>query len=89
MIPHHRGRRRQVLEHHISTSEVPALPLTEAESQGTTFTVINPMELAGYIPLGTTNQAGAPPLVEAEHRGMGFEVSGVKHQDLWLCDLGC
>ena len=37
LMPHHRGGRRQIFEHHISTSEVAALPLTQVESQGTTF----------------------------------------------------
>ena len=62
LIPHHRGCRRQVFEHPISTGEVTALPLTQVESQGTTFAVTDPMELAGHAPLGATNQAGAPPL---------------------------
>ena len=62
LIPHHRGRRRQVLAQHISTGEVTALPLTQVESQATTFAVTDPMELAGHAPLGATNQAGAPPL---------------------------
>ncbi len=42
LIPHHRGRRRQVLAHPISTSEVTALPLTQAEPQGTAFAVAEP-----------------------------------------------
>ena len=64
LIPHHRGRRRQVFEHHIGTGEVTALPLTQVESQGTTFAVTDPMELAGHAPLGATNQAGGtPPLL--------------------------
>ncbi len=50
LIPHHRGRRRQVLEEHISSSEVTALPLTQVELQGTTFAVVDPMELAGHAP---------------------------------------
>ena len=32
---------------------------------------------------------GASSLVEAGRHGMGFEVSGVNHQDLWLCGVGC
>ncbi len=87
-IPHHRGRRRQALAHHTSTGKVTALPLTQVEPQGTTFAVADPMELAGQAPLGPTNQAGAPPLVEAGHRGMDFDVSGVNHQHLWLCGVG-
>ncbi len=62
LIHHDRGRRRQVFAHPIRTGEVPALPLTPVESQGTTFTVTDPMELAAHAPLGATNQAGAPPL---------------------------
>ena len=62
LIPDHHGRRRQVFEQHISTGEVTALPLTQVESQATTFTVADPMELAGHAPLGTTNQAGGTPL---------------------------
>ena len=37
LIADHRGRRRQVLAQHISTGEATALPLTQVESQGTTF----------------------------------------------------
>ena len=71
------------------------LPLTRVESQATTFTVIDPMELAGHAPLGATSQAEGTPLVEAGRCGMGFEIGGVKHQDLWLrgigwlCGVGC
>ncbi len=61
LIPDHRCHRRQVFAQHISTGEVTALPLTQVESQGTTFTVTDPMELAGHAPLGTTNQAGEHP----------------------------
>ncbi len=82
LTPNHRGRRRQVLEHPISTSEITALPLTQVEPSGTTFAVADPMELAGYAPLGATDQAGGTPLVEAGHRGMGFEISGINHQHL-------
>ncbi len=66
LILHHCGSRRQILEQHISTSEVTALPLTQVEPQGTTFAVADPMELAGHAPLGATDQAGAPSLVEPE-----------------------
>lgn len=85
LIPHHRGPRRQVFAHHTSTGEVTALPLTQVESQGTTFTVTDPMELADHAPLGTTQSGGGhTSLVEAGRRGMGFDVSGVNHQHLWL-----
>ena len=47
------------------------------------------MELAGHPPLGATNQAGISPLVEAGRPAMGFEVSGINHQDIWLWDIGC
>ena len=77
LIPHHRGRRRQVFEHHIGTGEVTALPLTQVEPQGTTFAVADPMELAGHAPLVPPIRRGAPPFVEAGRRGMGFDVSGV------------
>ena len=43
LIPHHRGRRRQVFESHIRTGEVTALPLTQVEPQATTFTVTDPI----------------------------------------------
>ena len=62
LIPHHRCHRRQVFAQHISTGDVTALPLTQVESQGTTFAVADPMELAGHAPLGTTNPAGGTPL---------------------------
>ena len=39
-------------------------------------------------PLGATSQTGDTPLVEAGRRGMGFDVSGVNHQDLWLRTIG-
>ncbi len=87
LIPHHRGRRRQVLAHPISTSEVTALPLTQAEPQRTAFAVADPYGACWSCPLGTTNQAGDTPLVEAGRRGMGFDVSGVNHQHLWLCSI--
>ena len=35
----------------IGTGEVTALPLTQVESQATTFAVTDPMELAGHAPL--------------------------------------
>ena len=84
-----RGRSRQILQHPISASEVTALPLTQVEPQGTPFAVADPIELAGHAPLGATDQVGGTPLVEAGRRGMGFEISGVNHQDLWLWGIGC
>ena len=45
------------------------LPLTRVESQATTFTVIDPMELAGHAPLGATSQAGDPPLLRLDAVG--------------------
>ncbi len=45
------------------------LPLTQVESQATTFTVTDPMEIAGHAPLGATNQAGAPPLLGLDAMG--------------------
>ncbi len=62
LIPDHRCRRRQILAQHISTGEVAASPLTQVESQGTTFAVTDPMELAGYAPLVPPIRRGAPPL---------------------------
>ena len=50
LIPHHRSSRRHILQHPISASEVPALPLTQVEPSGTTFAVADPMELAGHAP---------------------------------------
>ncbi len=53
------------------------------------------MELAGRAPLGSNQSGGVTPLVEAGRRGMGFDVSGVNHQHLWLwgigslCGVGC
>ncbi len=61
LIPHHRGRRQQILQHPISASEVTALPLAQVEPQGTTFAVADPMELSGHTPLGATDQVGASP----------------------------
>ncbi len=70
LIPDHRGRRRQVFEHHIGTDEVTALLLTQVEPQGTTFAVTDPMEPAGHAPLGATNQAGGtPPLLRLDTVG--------------------
>ena len=57
-------------EQHISTGEATALPLTQVESQGTTFAVADPMELVGHAPLGVTNQArGTPPLLRLDAVG--------------------
>ena len=96
LIPHHRGRRRQVFEHPISTSEVTALPLTPVESQGTTLLLSQtPWSLLVVPPLVQPIRRGDPPFVEAGRRGMGFDVSGVNHQHLWLwgigslCGVGC
>ncbi len=95
LIPNHRGSRRQILEHPISTSEVTALPLTQVEPQGTTFAVADHMERAGHAPLCDPSDGVQIPLVEAGCRGMGFEISGVNHQHLWLygigwfCCIGC
>ncbi len=70
LIPHHRGRSQQVFAQHISTGEVTTLPLIQMESQGTTFAVADPMELAGHTPLGTTNQSGGtPPLLRLDAVG--------------------
>ena len=42
------------------------------------------------MPPWYASQAGAPlPFVEAARRGMGFDVSGVNHQDIWLRHIGC
>ncbi len=51
-----------------------------------------PWSLLVMPPLVPPIRWGAPHLVEAGRRGMGFnvsDVSGVKHQDLWLCGIGC
>ena len=91
LIPHHRGRRRQVLAHPIRTGEVTALPFTQVEPQATTFIATDPIGACW----------SCPPFVEAGRRGMGFDVSGVNHQHLWLwgirrlcavgwlCGIGC
>ena len=63
LIPNHRGSRPQTLQHHISASEVTALPLTQVQPQETTFAITEPMELAGHAPLGSTNHAGIRPLL--------------------------
>ena len=79
LIPHHRGRRRQVLEQHISTSEVPALPLTEVESQETTFAAADPMGLAGHAPLVPPIRRGAPPLLRLH--AVGWALMSVRFCD--------
>ncbi len=61
LILHHCGRRRQVLAHPVSTSEVTALPLIQAEPQGTTFAVADPMELLVMPPLVSPIRRGHPP----------------------------
>ncbi len=71
------------------TREVTALPLAQAESQGTTFAVKTPWSLLVMPPLAPSIRRGVPPFVEAGRRGMGFDVSGVNHQDLWLWGIGC
>ena len=77
LIPNRRSSRRQVF----STPSAPVkslhCPLTQVEPSGTTFAVADPMERAGHA-----------PLVEAGHRGVGFEGSGISHQDIWLCGVG-
>ena len=63
LIPHHRGHRRQVFAQHISTGEATALPLTQVESQGTTFYCHRPHGACWSCPLGATNSAQKhPPL---------------------------
>ena len=54
---------RQVLAHHISTGEVTALPLTQVESQGTAFTIINPWSLLVMPPLAPPIRRGDTPLL--------------------------
>ncbi len=61
-IPNHYGRRRQVLEHHISTSEVTVLSLTQVEPQGTTFAVADPWSLLVMPPLAPPIRWGGTPL---------------------------
>ena len=73
LLPNHRGGRRRVLEHPISTSEV-ALSLTQVEPSGTAFAVADPMERAGHAPLGATSQAGVrPPLLRLDAVGWGLK----------------
>ena len=44
---------------------------------------------AGHALLGASNQpGGSTPLVEAGRRGMGFDVSSVNHQHLWISTSG-
>ncbi len=43
-----------------------------------------PWSLLIMPPLVPPIRQGAPPFVEAARRGMGFDVSGVNHQHLWL-----
>ncbi len=75
LIPHHPGRRWQVFEHPISTSEVTALSLTQVEPQGTIFAVADPMERAGYAPPGATSQGGHSPLLRLD--AVGWAVRSV------------
>ena len=77
LIPHHRGRRQQILQPPISASEVTALPLTQVEPQGTTFVVADPMEFAGHAPLAAHQTGLSPPLVKAGCRGIGLEIGGI------------
>ena len=46
------------------------------------------MELAGHPPLAPSIRRGPDPLVEAARRAMGFDVSGVNPQHLWLRTIG-
>ena len=78
LIPHHRGRRWQVFEHHIGTGEVTALPLRRWSRRGPPLLSQTPWSLLVTSPLVLPIRRGAPPLVEAARRGMGFDVSGVK-----------
>ena len=87
LIPHHRGRRRQVFAHPIRTGEVTALPLLRWSRRGPPLLSQTPWSLLSCPPW-CHHQAGYPPFVEAGRRGMGFDVSGVNHQHLWLWGIG-
>ena len=62
LIPDHRGRRWQVFEHHISTGEVTALPLTQVESQEATLLPQTPWSLLVMPPWYDQSGGGAPLL---------------------------
>ena len=76
LIPHHRGRRRQVFAHPIRTGEVTALPLLRWSRRGSPLVSQTPSSLVVMPPLGPTSQAGLPPFVEAGRRGGASSGSG-------------
>ncbi len=75
LIPNHHGSRRQSL----SNTSAPAKPLhcpsRRWSRRGPPLLWQTPWSLLGHTPLGATNQAGAPPFIEAGRRGIGFETS--------------
>ena len=89
LIPNHRGSRRQLLQHHISASEVTACPSLRCSCRRPPLLSQNPWSLLVMPPLAPESRGDQTPLVEAGCRGMGFEIGVVKHQHIWLCGIGC
>ena len=70
LIPHHRGRRRQVFVQHISTGEVTALPLTQVGVAGDHLRCGRPHGACWSCPpLGPPIRRGAPPLLRLDAVG--------------------
>ncbi len=67
--PSHRGSRRQVLEHPISTSEVTPLPFPQVQPQRRTFAVADPMSLLVMPPLVRSIRRGSAPLLRLDAVG--------------------
>ncbi len=84
LIPHHRCHRRQVLAHPISTSALHC-PSRRRSRRGPPLLWQTPRSLLVTPPLAPPIRRGHPPFVdEAGRCGMGFDVSGINHQGLWL-----
>ena len=88
LTPHHRGPRWQSLRNTSAPVKSLQCPSRRWSRRGPPLLSQTIRSLLLMPPLLPPIRRGHPLFVEAGRRGMGFEVSGVKHQHLWLWGIG-